>query len=168
MFISLIHLRPIYYTSDPTNYTSFQFITPPTEFNTYIMWGTEQVCHCYWERAGSQSGTMSALIHTWNNFYKAIHYNNRRGYSNPAGDHVTFISQRNLTNCRYNYKILYAYWGMHMYKINYATGFHDADMIGVGSLCRSGLCATCAQTFLSCNYITLETVWDYNDMVCYF
>ena len=39
--------------------------------------------------------------------------------------------------------------------INYAIGFHDADMIIMGSLCCSGLCATCAQTFLSCNYITL-------------
>ena len=28
-----------------------------------------------------------------------------------------------------------------------------------------GLWATCAQTFLSCNYITIETVWGYNDMV---
>ena len=32
-------------------------------------------------------------------------------------------------------------------------------------MCCSGLCATSAQTFLSWNYITLETVCDYNDMV---
>ena len=54
-----------------------------------------------------------------------------KGYSNPAGGHLTFISQWNLTNCWYNcieMQIMYACWGMHMYKINYAICFCDADI----------------------------------------
>ena len=54
-------------------------------------------------------------------------------------------------------------------RINYAAiGFCDADIYSlllVGLLCCSGLCATHAQTYLFCNYITPETVWGYNDIV---
>ena len=39
-----------------------------------------------------------------------------KGYSNPAGGHLAFISQWNLTNCRYiGMHIMYTYWGMHYY-----------------------------------------------------
>ena len=40
---------------------------------------------------------------------KACILHKLKGYSNPAGGHLTFISQWNLTNCRYNYKIMYVY-----------------------------------------------------------
>ena len=48
----------------------------------------------------------------------AISQQKMKGYSNPAGGHLTFISQQNLTNYMYNRNANYAcvYWG---YKLCY-------------------------------------------------
>ena len=49
-----------------------------------------------------------------------------KGYSNPAVGYLTFISPRNLTNCRYNYKICMR--TKECMCINYAIGYRDAGI----------------------------------------
>ena len=63
----------------------------------------------------------------WSAHSSLLYATKTKDYSNPAGGHLTFISQWNLTNCRYNNKIMYAYTE-ECICINYAIGFCDVDI----------------------------------------
>ena len=82
--------------------------------------------------------------------YTVYALQNLKGYSNPAGGHLTLFSQCNLSNCWYTcsceQKCKLCMCTEESICMNYAIGFCDADILLVGSLCCSGLCATCAQT----------------------